>query len=123
MAERADYFWLFFRFRGRIGRQAFLLASLLLSCAVGFPYYRYALAAPESANAQGWAGLFGVIFIAGLWSTVALGVKRLHDLNKPGPAAISLVMPVVSIIAFVALCVLPGTAGPNEYGEHPDEPG
>jgi uncharacterized membrane protein YhaH (DUF805 family) len=120
--RRADFFWLFFGLRGRVGRYVFLLASLLLSCAVGFPYYRYVIAVPDSPSAQGWAAVFGAVFVAGLWSTVALGVKRMHDFGKPGPAAVSLVMPVISIVAFVALCLIPGTPGANEYGERTDAP-
>lgn len=121
-APRADFFWLFFRMRGRIGRQVFLLATLLVSCAVAFPYYRYMIAPPGSPSAEGWAAVFAVVFVAVVWASFALGVKRLHDLGRPGIAAVALLLPFVSILAFVALCVIPGTPGPNDYGEHPDAP-
>lgn len=117
-----DFLWLFFRLRGRIGRQVFLLATLALVVALTFPLYRFQLAVPGSPAAEGWAAVFAVVAVATAWSSFALGAKRLHDLGRPGVAAVSLLLPFVSIIAFIALCVIPGTPGPNDYGENPDAP-
>ena len=118
----ADILWVFLRLRGRLGRAAFLLAFLLLALAVAFPLYRLSLAPEGSAEAQGWSSAFTLAFLAAAWSNLALGVKRFHDLGKPGVAAASLFVPVVSIVAFAALCVVPGDRGPNAYGERTDAP-
>ena len=40
-------------------------------------------------------------------------VKRLHDIGRPGIIALSLFIPVVSIVAFIALCLFPGNPGPE----------
>ena len=53
---------------------------------------------------------------------VALGVKRLHDFGKPGIFAVALFIPMVSILAFIVLCLYPGDAGANEYGDRTNAP-
>jgi uncharacterized membrane protein YhaH (DUF805 family) len=63
-----------------------------------------------------------VVFLASLWSNVALAVKRLHDLGKTGLAAVVLFVPVISIVAFLVLCLFPGQQGPNRYGQRTNAP-
>jgi uncharacterized membrane protein YhaH (DUF805 family) len=53
---------------------------------------------------------------------IAFSVKRLHDIGRPGIIAAVLFVPVISIIAFVALCAIPGNPGPNQYGDRADSP-
>ncbi|WP_295813551.1 DUF805 domain-containing protein [uncultured Nitratireductor sp.] len=114
--------WLFFGFSGRVSRAAFFLAGLLLAVLQAFALYRFTLA-PEGSGASGmWALLFWGLFFISVFSSVALGVKRLHDFGKPGIFAVSLFIPMVSIIAFVVLCVYPGDEGANEYGERTNAP-
>ena len=43
-------------------------------------------------------------------------VKRLHDFNRPGILAVSLLIPYVNVLAAIAIIVIPGTNGPNNYG-------
>jgi uncharacterized membrane protein YhaH (DUF805 family) len=114
--DRIELFWFFFSFSGRVSRAAYFLAGLLLALAQAFPLYRLMLVPEESAAAQMWSSIFGVVFFASLWSNVALAVKRLHDFGKPGIWAVSLFLPVASIIAFLVLCLFPGDPGPNRYG-------
>jgi uncharacterized membrane protein YhaH (DUF805 family) len=65
---------------------------------------------------------FWAVVLVSIWSNVALGVKRLHDLDRPGIIAASLFIPVISIIAFLVLCIFPGTPGPNRYGAATNQP-
>jgi len=123
LAETSHYFWLFFKFSGRASRAAYFLAAMLLAVVQAFPLYRFTLVPENSAAAQGWALIFGVALLASLWSNMALVVKRLHDLGRPGIIALSLFVPVVSIVAFLALCLMPGQAGPNQYGARTNAPG
>ena len=112
--------WLFFRFRGRVSRAAYFLAGLFLAIVQAFLLYRFTLAPQDSAESQVWALAFWLAMLASLWSNVALGVKRLHDFGKPGIIAAALFIPVISIVAFVALCLFPGDPGPNRYGDRPN---
>ena len=116
MPDRSQLFWLFFLFKGRVSRAAFFLAGLLLVVIQLFLVYRFTLVPQETAESQVWASLFSLSFLVSIWANVALGVKRLHDLGRPGIFAIVLFIPVISIIAFIALCLMPGEPGPNRYG-------
>ena len=69
-----------------------------------------------------WSVLFLLAFIASLWSNVALAVKRLHDLGKPGLIALVLFVPVISFVALFVLCLFPGQPGPNRYGARTNAP-
>ncbi|MGB3390868.1 MAG: DUF805 domain-containing protein [Pseudaminobacter sp.] len=113
-----QFFWLFFRFSGRLNRVAFLLTSMLMVVVVSFPLYQFMRVPAESLAGQTWSVLFGLTFITFLWIHIATSVKRLHDMGKPGILAISLFIPVVSIIVFLILCLFPGTSGPNQYGRY-----
>lgn len=108
--------WLFFRLDGRISRATFLLAGLLLAVMQGFMLYRFTLAPQESGESAMWAMGFWAIGIVSIWCSFALGVKRLHDFGKPGILAVSLFIPVIFFVAFIALCAWPGDGGPNAYG-------
>lgn len=122
MPDSSTYIWLFFRFTGRVGRVVYFLAGLLLAVVQAFFLYRF-MQVPETSTAgQMWASLFWIAVIASVWSNVALGVKRLHDFDKPGIVAVSLFIPVISIVAFIALCLIPGDPGPNRYGPAPNAP-
>lgn len=116
--DRKQISWLFFGFSGRVSRMAYFLAGLLLAIFQAFALYRFTLAPEESGASAVWATLFWAVFFLSVWSYVALGVKRLHDFGKPGIFAVTLFIPMVSILAFIILCLYPGDDGPNEYGEH-----
>lgn len=111
-----QFIWLFFGFSGRVSRAVYFLAGLLLAVIQAFLLYRALMAQDAGLDAAGWETAFRIAFLASLWSSVALGVKRLHDFDKPGIIAAALFVPAVSIAAFVVLCLFPGTPGPNRHG-------
>ncbi len=114
--------WLFFGVSGRVGRVAYFLAGLFLAIIQAFLLYRFTLVPEGTSASQFWAMLFSAAVLVSIWSNVALGIKRLHDFDKPGLLAVSLFVPIISIMAFVLLCFVPGTPGPNRYGQGPDRP-
>jgi uncharacterized membrane protein YhaH (DUF805 family) len=122
VAERPQLLWLFFGVSGRVSRAAYFLGGLLVAIAQAFPLYRFTLALEGTPESAAWSMAFMVVFLISLWSNVALAVKRLHDLGKPGLAAVVLFIPVVSIAAFLVLCLFPGQRGPNRYGERTNAP-
>jgi uncharacterized membrane protein YhaH (DUF805 family) len=115
LSDHNQFFWLFFRFAGRLNRVAYLLVFLLTVVAVSFPLYQFMRVPAESPAAQIWSVLFGLTFLTFLWVHVATSVKRLHDMGKPGILALSLFIPVISIAVFLILCFFPGSVGPNRY--------
>lgn len=114
--------WLFFGFSGRISRLAYLLAGLLMMIIVVFLSYRGMLAAEAGGSGSIWDVALSVVLIASLWAQAALGAKRMHDIGRPGIFAALLFVPLFNFIAFVALCLLPGNPGPNEYGRVTNAP-
>lgn len=114
--------WLFFQTSGRVSRAAYFLAGLLLAIIQAFFLYRMVMAQDAGLPSGGWENAFVVSFFISLWSNVALGIKRLHDFDKPGIIAVALFIPAVSIVAFVVLCLFPGTPGPNKYGVRTNAP-
>lgn len=114
--------WLFFSFSGRVNRAVYFLASLLVGIAQVFPYYRLLLSPEGSEAASQWSTVFIVVFFASLWPHVALSVKRLHDFNKDGFFAVTLFVPLLSIVVFFVLCVFPGDKGGNRFGAMTNSP-
>ena len=62
------------------------------------------------------------MLIASLWAQAALGAKRFHDFDKPGLFAVLLFVPAFNFVAFVALCLIPGTSGANRHGRVTNAP-
>lgn len=122
MPERQQLTWLFFKTSGRVSRAAYFLGGLLVAIAQALPLYRFTLVPEGTSESETWALLFMAAFLVSLWSNVALAVKRLHDLNRPGLVALVLFVPVVSIVAFLVLCLFPGDRGPNRYGARTNAP-
>ena len=48
-------------------------------------------------------------------------IRRFHDFNKPGWLVLLNAIPGVSLGVLVMLCAIPGTKGPNMFGEDPVE--
>lgn len=75
-------------------------------------------------------GVLGLYFLAVIIPSIALFVRRLHDINQTGWIYLGIVVasfiPVIGLLASIASIVIaciPGTAGPNKYGPDPKNPG
>ena len=60
------------------------------------------------------------MMIATVYSNLAVTVKRLHDIGYSGFLALAIFVPLVNIFFTIWVGVVPGTPGPNVYGEAPD---
>ena len=76
-----------------------------------------------------FAGLIGLYALAIIIPSIALFVRRLHDINQTGWIYLGLVIagfiPLINFVASIAQIVIaciPGTAGPNKYGPDPKNP-
>ena len=114
--------WLFFSVSGRVARTPYILASLLLNMTTVYLVYRIYLVPEGSDESVFWGLIFIVVGVVCTWSVIALTVKRVHDFGKPGLLWLLLVVPVVSIIAFIVFCAHPGDDGPNQYGALTNSP-
>jgi uncharacterized membrane protein YhaH (DUF805 family) len=148
-----DWTTLLFSFNGRINRGKYWLA-VLIYMAVWTTFIACSLIWLGGLNFDNLFSIAGaglliwliglILFIAGTWSGLAVGIKRLHDRDKSGwwillfwlgpsvlgswPAAtpdfgggfmLSLAAAAIAIWAFVELGCLRGTSGPNQYGPDP----
>ncbi len=115
----AAYQWLFFGFRGRISRQAYWLAFFFIVVVLGIALQP--TVDPETGSlALRGGGLAVVALLVAVIANLAIGVKRLHDFNAPGLFAVTLFIPFLSVIATLFIGLLPGTPGPNRFGDAPD---
>ncbi len=63
--------------------------------------------------------LYVGLVLATLVQSLALGVRRMHDIDKSGWFVLVGAIPFVGGLIFLVLSCLPGTTGPNNYGQDP----
>ncbi len=108
--------------KGRLGRLRFITLSMLVGIVglVIMSLVSVAVVALLGDDSEGIAAsvmviLWLVTFIPGL----ILTIKRFHDLNSSGWFSITMLIPLVNLIALIALWFVPGTKGKNKYGLEP----
>lgn len=148
-----DWTTLLFSFTGRINRGKYWLA-ILIYMVVWVAFIAVALMWLGGFDTDRLFSLVGaalliwlggiVLVVAGVWSSFATGIKRLHDPGKSGwwivlfwfgPSVLSggnsampdlqgsfilsLAGSAIAIWGFIELGCLRGTPGPNQYGPDP----
>jgi len=123
--------WLFFGFSGRIDRSVYALAGLFVFTVQAFIVYQYlqpllgTLAngnfdPAETLVLSPMTNLQSGLFLLGQLLHIALAGKRIHDFGKSGFFALLFLF--AGLIAYLALCLIPGTPGPNKYGQRSNAP-
>lgn len=65
-------------------------------------------------------GVLGFIFYLAIFvPSLAVGVRRLHDIDKSGWFILLGFIPLIGAIALIILMCLPGTQGDNRFGPDP----
>jgi len=108
-----------FSFQGRISRHDYWLKGFLIL----FPLGLSNVITLFRVNEPGERILAMVIGIVALWPSLAILVKRLHDRNRSGWFAATLLIPIANIIFGIWILVqvwfLRGTKGINRFGDDP----
>ena len=106
-----------FTVQGRIGRLRYLAWSFTLTSvalllgAICFAIFFESLIA---------GALLGtVVFVAFVVISTQMGAQRLHDANLSGWLLLLSLIPVVGSFFPILLTLVPGSAGPNQYGPPP----
>jgi uncharacterized membrane protein YhaH (DUF805 family) len=60
-----------------------------------------------------------ILGVLSAWQTLALAVKRWHDMGSSGWYTTLCLIPLVNFFVVIYLAFNPGTDGPNEYGDAP----
>lgn len=105
--------WALTGFDGRVNREVYWLGNIMCGF-LAIPLMSPSTDATTGAVTLGPLSPF--VFVALLWTEIALAVKRLHDRGLTGWIAATLAIPFVNIAAFVAIGLITGDKGPNAYG-------
>jgi uncharacterized membrane protein YhaH (DUF805 family) len=65
-------------------------------------------------------GILGILYLALIWPSLAISIKRWHDRDKSGWWVLIGFIPLIGgIWALIETGFLEGTKGPNQYGLDP----
>ena len=109
--SKANLTHLLFRFDGRIDRGKFWTGMVLVFVAAAIGFGLFAIGNPATV------AIAVVVFIGAVWMSLALYIKRLHDIGRSGWWVLVGFIPYVgSLILLVWLGLAAGNVGENEYG-------
>ena len=103
-ARRSEYWW-FVLFN--------LIVSIILTVLLG------------GGRGMGDGGMMGGSLLANIWSlatllpSLAVGARRLHDIDRTGWWQLIWFIPVIGWIVLIVFFASRGTAGPNRFGANP----
>ena len=107
-ATRSEY-WYFILFYFIISFVAVLLDTVVINPMLG--------ATPEQAQKGGFLQI--ILALALLIPSIALGVRRLHDIGKSGWWILVGLIPIIGFIVLIYFYVQDSQAGSNIYGSNP----
>lgn len=106
-------------FNGRARRKEFWMFLLcMIVIVMGIYIVGFILGLIADFLALIFMGIAGLASLALLVPYLAVGVRRLHDTNKPTWMIILAFLPIVSLY-FLYLMIIEGDKGPNEFGPDP----
>ena len=114
--------WVLFGLRGRIARQSFILGQLFMLSLFAFVIARIVAVEGRDGSTVFWGLVLLALGVASLVSTIAMTVKRLHDLGFPGILAVCMLIPTVNFIMLIILMIMPSSPETNAYGPPPFGP-
>jgi uncharacterized membrane protein YhaH (DUF805 family) len=118
----ADWVWLFTGLRGRLDLLAYRWALCLVLCVVGIAAHLTHGAPGAGSEPMPLMLAFTdtVVAVPAAFALFALAVKRCHDMDWHGAAALMIFVPIAGLaFLFVLLSGQQGTTGPNRYGPDP----
>jgi uncharacterized membrane protein YhaH (DUF805 family) len=111
-------------FSGRASRQAYWMFALMyvvvftaITVACGMYLSLFASDALGAIGFMFWA--YWLIFLALFIPTIAIQVRRLHDVGYSGWWYLISFVPFFGLLFLLVLFCLPSQDGPNKYGPHP----
>jgi len=102
----------YINFSGRAQRSAFWWWVLFINILVWIAVFI------DGVVFGGPSALYGIAFLAILLPTIAVTVRRLHDLDRSGWWLLLALTGIGGIVLLIWYCMT-GTNGPNQYGPNP----
>ena len=106
-------------FSGRSRRKEYWMFTLF-NCLIYLVLFILGLVLRDSALGSVFMGLYFIYALALLIPSLAVCVRRLHDTGRSGWWLLIVIVPIVSIVLLVFMC-LDSDPGPNEYGPNPKQ--
>ncbi len=116
-SRRTEY-WLFVLFHVLVAI-AFMIIAVSLFIAGGVAHPNLAPVPAAGIAAGLWFLLGGLAWLALLIPTLAVHVRRLHDIDQSGWLMLLSLIPGLGGIVLLILHLMDGTPGPNRYGPDP----
>jgi len=110
------------KFSGRRNRLSYFLLTLFIWSFLA-PIVAVIFLALNDGNQEAEAALLLVAFVI-VWVPINLltTAQRFRDINWTGWSYLLLTIPIVNLAVYFFLIFVPGTVGPNRYGEDPLAP-
>ena len=115
-----------FSFKGRAGRMEYFFHNIIddFIMIILFAIIITVMTVAESSQISEIVAVVGVIciivvFILGIFSDIAVTVRRFHDLGQSGSSFWLLLIPLYNIALGFTLLFKKGFEGENEYGADP----
>ncbi len=113
--KNIDFRWLLFSFEGRINRKPFWIYNLSILALFIIFSLLFGTDITMQSDDESW--IFPLIF---LWPSLAVQIKRWHDLDKSGWYILINLIPIIGPIwTFIQTGFMPGTSGHNRFGANP----
>lgn len=110
-------------FEGRARRKEYwmfvLIQVLILICLFSFMFVT--IDSDTSESVPFGFGLIGMYWLASFIPTLAVIVRRLHDIGKSGWMILVYFIPFIGSIWLLVMLATDSTPGPNQYGGNPKE--
>lgn len=114
--------WALFSFKGRIARQSFWLGALLIFAIQGLIIARLVATDDGAGPSFLWSLVLFFSWPLSVWMSLALAIKRLHDMNASPFLAFAVLVPFLSMLLLLALAFMPSYAESNKHGAPPFPP-
>ena len=110
--------------RARYFGRSLLIAGAFIGASVGVGLllgFSAAASGEREVNPGAIQALVLLLQVLMMWPTVCLGVKRLHDLGRPGAHYWLLLVPFYNLYLALQMLFRKGIEGPNAFGPDPLE--
>lgn len=112
-ARRSEYWW-FVLF--------FMIGNLVLGMVDSFLFGTTVVTDTSVSASTDTPILSGIFGLAMLLPSIAVGVRRLHDIDKSGWWLLVSFIPLIGAIVLIVWFATGGTRGPNRFGADPLDP-
>ena len=119
------FFWLLFSFSGRLSRTTYRYCRIIANLLFLFTLYGVMSVMMRNKGDLGVVATLGLFSLClswlWMWTTLAMQVKRRHDMDKSWPWLFTGFIPIIGPLwVLIETCWIDGTSGYNRFDEPSD---